>query len=502
MTTTYKKLASYFLTRGTSSGGSGYYYGEEDLPGLMPIDFNSIKTDLGFISNFVVQSDQFVPTIWSIALQPDGKIVIGGQFSTVGGVTRNHIARLNSDGTLDTGFNPNANNRVSSIAIQPDGKIVIAGFFGTVGGVTRNRIARLNSDGTLDTGFNPNANDIVYSIALQPDGKIVIGGEFTTVGGVTRNRIARLNSDGTLDTGFNPNANNRVNSIAIQPDGKIVIGGEFTTVGGVTRIRIARLNSDGTLDTGFNPNANNRVNSIAIQPDGKIVIGGWFGTVGGVTRNRIARLNSDGTLDTGFNPNADGFNQTELNVVHAIAIQPDGKIIVVGVFTAIGGVARNNIARLNSDGTLDTNFSTRVTGVSGVYSIALQPDGKIIIGGWFNTVGGVGRVDIARLKEVVSNAPYRLAYTVPENTQVIVKNIFATNHNSFPVFHDIAVLPMLDEMAGISEKHYYVWDDFIDDNGYNIVDGGITLSAGDEIYVYSSTDENISYNIFGVEIEQ
>ena len=162
MTTTYKKLASYFLTRGVSSGGSGYYYGggeEEDLYGPMPLDFNSIKTDLG--------------------------------------------------------FNPNANDTVLSIALQSDGKFVIVGAFTTVGGVTRNRIARLNVDGTLDTSFNPDSNDTALAIAIQPDGKIIVGGFFTTVGGVTRNSIARLNSDGTVDTSFNPDVNNRVNTIAL-----------------------------------------------------------------------------------------------------------------------------------------------------------------------------------------------------------------------------------------------------------------------------------------------
>ena len=107
------------------------------------------------------------------------------------------------------GFDPNANDVVLSIVPQADGKILVGGYFTTIGGVTRNRIARLNADGSLDTEFNPNANGYVYSIVPQADGKILIGGIFTTVGGVTRNRIARLNADGSLDTAFNPNAEDR-----------------------------------------------------------------------------------------------------------------------------------------------------------------------------------------------------------------------------------------------------------------------------------------------------
>jgi len=97
------------------------------------------------------------------------------------------------------GFDPNANGAVESIVVQPDGKILLGGFFTSLspnGGaaVTRNRIARLNTDGTLDTAFNPNVNSTVSSIAVQSDGKILLGGGFTTIGGVGRNFIARLNA--------------------------------------------------------------------------------------------------------------------------------------------------------------------------------------------------------------------------------------------------------------------------------------------------------------------
>ena len=269
----------------------------------------------------------------------------------------------------------------------------------------------------------------------------------------------------------------------------------FTTIDDVTRNRIARLNSDGTLDTGFNPDVNVNVSSIVLQPDGKIIFGGTFTTIGGVTRNKIARINSDGTLDTGFNPNITGGIG-----IQAIDLQPDGKILIGGDLSDIDDVARNGIARLNSDGTLDTGFNPNAD--NPVTYIAIQPDGKILIGGSFTAIGGVARNGIARLKEVVNNAPYKLAYIVPENTQIVIKNIFATNHNDFPVFHDIAILPEAENQDGISEKHYYVWDNLIDENDYEKIESSITLSAGDEIYVYSSTDEDISFNIFGVEITE
>ena len=207
------------------------------------------------------------------------------------------------------GFDPNANGTIRVVVVQPDGKILIGGDFTTLspnGGaaVTRNRIARLNPDGTLDTAFNPNANGTVYAIAVQADGKILVGGAFTSIGGQTRNHIARLDATTGLADSFDPNANSDVYSIAVQADGKILVGGAFTSIGGQTRNRIARLDATTGLADSFNPNANDVVYSIAVQADGKILVGGDFTSIGGQTRNRIARLDATTGLADSFNPNA------------------------------------------------------------------------------------------------------------------------------------------------------------------------------------------------------
>jgi uncharacterized delta-60 repeat protein len=355
----------------------------------------------------------------AVAVQPDGKILIGGDFTALapnGGtsVTRNFIARLNTDGTLDADFDPNANGSIGAIALQADGKILIGGGFLDLapnGGasVGRNRIARLNQDGTVDTAFNPGPNGIITTIAVQPDGKIITGGDFTALApnsgaSVTRNRIARLNSDGTLDTSFDPNVSNGniVWVIAVQPDGKILIGGGFTALapnGGasVGRNRIARVNTDGTLDTTFDPNPNSTINAIALQPDGKILIGGFFNTLtpnggtGAINRNYIARLNTDGTVDLPFNANPNA-------AVRAVAVQADGKILIGGGFTAFGGLTRNHMARLNAAGTVEVTFIPEPN--SDVYAIAVQPDGKILAGGSFSSasISGQTRNRIARFE--------------------------------------------------------------------------------------------------------
>ncbi|HEX6289423.1 MAG TPA: delta-60 repeat domain-containing protein [Herpetosiphonaceae bacterium] len=337
--------------------------------------------------------------VLALALQPDGKVLLGGMFTSVGGTARTRIARLNADGTLDTSFNPGsgANSAVWALALQPDGKVLLGGDFWAINGTGRNGIARLNADGTLDTSFNPNpgVDSYVYALALQPDGKVLLGGMFTSVGGTARNSIARLNTDGTLDTSFNPGSgvDSYVHALALQPDGKVLLGGSFSSVGGTARTRIARLNADGSLDTSFNPGANSTVRTLALQPDGKVLLGGDFTSVGGTARTRIARLNADGTLDTSFNPGT-GAN----SAVYALALQPDGKVLLGGIFSIVGGTARTRIARLNANGSLDTSFDPG-TGANGtVHALALQPDGKVLLGGAFWAINGTARSRIARLE--------------------------------------------------------------------------------------------------------
>jgi uncharacterized delta-60 repeat protein len=352
--------------------------------------------------------DSFNPgangNIYCTAVQTDGKILVGGYFTTLGGQSRTYIGRLNADGTLDTNFNPGANSMVYSLAVQTDGKIMVGGYFTTLGGQSRARIGRLNADGTLDTNFNPGASSMVYSLAVQADGKIVVGGAFTTLGGQSRAYIGRLNTDGTLDTNFNSGTSGIVYSLAVQTDGKIVVGHQ-----GIIS-PLVRLNADGTLDTSFNPGVTNYnssfpipsyVYSLAVQADGKILVGGQFLGLGGQSCTNIGRLNADGTLDYNFNPGA-------LNGqgVYSLAVEADGGILVGGAYTSLGGQSCTNIGRLNADGTLDTSFNPSATGFVFpnpyyVYSLAVQADGKILAGGTFTVLGGQSRSYLGRLTPTV-----------------------------------------------------------------------------------------------------
>lgn len=319
--------------------------------------------------------------IHTVVLQADGKILLGGAISSVrpnGAASptyRTGIVRLNGDGSLDAGFDPKPDTHVESIAVQPDGMILLGGSFhtlqpnGEISPTTRMNIARVNEDGSLDKGFDPNANGAVNSVVLQADGKILLGGNFTTIGGpneIARKYIARVNADGSLDAGFDPKAGGAVECIAVQPDGRILLGGRFITLQpngaatATTRNRIARLNRDGSVDAGFNPNAADYVFSIALQADGKILLGGSFttlqpnGAMYVTHRSRIARLNADGSLDATFDPNANSY-------VRSVALQGDGKILAGGAFTMVGKTMRGGLVRLQNDSATQSLFAPKPT---------------------------------------------------------------------------------------------------------------------------------------------
>jgi len=359
--------------------------------------------------------EQFNPTggangtVFGIAGDDNDGVVIGGGFTLVNGAGRNGIAKLKGDGSLDTTFTSGLlyGEAVYAVARQADGKILIGGTFTSVSSVPRGRIARLLANGALDTSFDPGtgADDVVRSISIQSDGKIVIGGWFSQINGATRYRCARLNANGTVDPAFKADADGQVTSSLVLPDGRIVIGGGFFTVNGVSRVYAARLNSNGSVDEAFNPaGGNNVVNgtgikALALQADGKVIVGADCSVMYGSGRIAINRLLDNGDLDRSFNPNVPSGSS-----VMAIAVQADGKVLVGGDFTRLADPTccalhdRNGIARLNRDGSVDTSFDVGA-GVNPAYVTALQvrSDLKVLAGGAFSTYNGTGRGGIVRI---------------------------------------------------------------------------------------------------------
>lgn len=426
----------------------------------------------------------------TIALQHDGKILIGGAFLTLNGTPAGRIIRLNQNGSTDSTFNIGGgfNNKVNAIKIQIDGKILVGGSFSfllqppvaiskygfarlntdgssdssldfgsyssgfeiltiaidsseriLIGGTFRRgiNIARIEPNGLIDHSFSGNgANNLVRSIAVQRDGKILIGGDFTTYGGTEKfqDGLSRVNDDGTIDLTFKRvKGTHGVRSIIIQSDDKILIGGSFQFTNGYPTSSFSRLNTDGSTDTEFNigMGANNVVNTIVPQRDGKILIGGSFTIFNGVPKNYMVRLKDDHSIDSDFNIGT-GANST----INIITIQPDGKILAAGTFTSFNGVNCNSIIRLNPDGSVDNSFNSGSGTNSNIYSIVVQSDGKILVGGNFYSFNGSGKSYLVRLNSngsidntfMIGNGANDIVYKIVllENGKIIIGGNFST----------------------------------------------------------------------------
>ncbi|WP_221029575.1 immunoglobulin domain-containing protein [Actomonas aquatica] len=343
----------------------------------------------------------------AVAVQDDGKVLIGGQFSSINGFAQAGVTRLNADGSRDTDFDVGStlNGTVTAIVVQPDGKILIGGSFTEFAAGTHNRILRLNADGSLDTSFNAGSgfNGSVLAMVRQDDGKVIVGGGFTTYNGTSQARIVRLNTDGSIDTGFNPGsgANDSVWDLALQSDGKVVVTGSFTAINGTTRNRIARLNSNGSLDTGisFGTGANWGIYAVVIDNDGGFVVGGGFSTLNDTTRRSLGRFTASGALDTEFDP-SNGLN----GFVADLQLDSAGRVVVAGAFTGVygdWGSSLPGLLRLQG-GAVDEGFSVGyeeliLTRSSYVTAIQIAPGDRVVAAGHFYDAdsGSAGYVRLA-----------------------------------------------------------------------------------------------------------
>ncbi len=356
-----------------------------------------------------------------------GKVLVTGSFYSAATTSPKYgsILRLNNDGSFDNTFNAGnegAYGIIAATAIQADGKILIGGGFPTYNGTSLNGIARINPDGSLDNTFNPGTGfssiippPWVSSIAVQTDGKIIVGGGFTSFNGTAIKGICRLNSDGSLDTTFNSGSGHRVLDVAIQTDGKIIAAGSFGTFnGGTSSGRLVRINTDGTLDNTFSTATSGEISRVIIQPDGKILTSGA----------RVYRVESNGSLDAGFTQMTSG------NSYHGLALQQDGKIVLSGFFTTYLSTPRQRIVRLNTDGTVDSEFNSEEGFSTNPNHLAIQPDGKIVVYGGYkykDVENMVTRITGTYVPTSVSDIRFNTTevaiYPNPANNFVSVKNI-------------------------------------------------------------------------------
>jgi uncharacterized delta-60 repeat protein len=425
----------------------------------------------------------------SVALQPDGKIVVAGDSNS----SRNFaLARYNSDGSLDASFGGTGKvttdfgstySWARSVTLQADGKIVAAGATGD-GSNYQFAVARYNADGSLDTSFDGDgkvttsfgSRGFANSVAMGPDGKIVAAGTsgpwwWSSVA------VARYNADGSPDTTFNGTGQVTTvfstgqgdgRSVALQADGKIVIAGDNYSFGAghPHNFGLIRYNTNGSLDTTFGGTGKVTISfvsyetatSVALQADGKLVVAGYTGSEANFDF-AVARCNADGSLDTSFG--GTGKVTTEFgshDMVAGVALQDDGKIVAAGG-TRVSG-ASFALARYNTNGSLDTSFggTGKVTTefvafpYSGAYSVALQADGKIVAAGYASdgiskTNFAVARygtqvipvgIDIQPGNVTYNGAPYLVSnitatLTPPSAEGVITYSFFADAAGTLPI---------------------------------------------------------------------
>jgi uncharacterized delta-60 repeat protein len=327
--------------------------------------------------------------VYKTRVFPDGAILVSGSFTSIGGQPRNHYARLRADGSVDAAFhNASPTRDVLAIEVQPDGKALIGGM-GTQG---NGGLLRLNADGSVDAGFVDAASSglpLIRAIALQPDGRILIAGTFTVIGGQPRTNLARLNANGTLDPSFDAGAlaasTQFINDLSVQADGRIVVAGYGT---------LLRLLPSGQADTSAplpSMATDASVYAAELQADGKLLVGGGYGMkLDGIDRGTLVRLNTDGSVDTSFLPNAKGD-------IQSIIRDGSGNIVIAGIAGSVGSTLHRGMVRLTADGSVDPSFMIPETSATPIYDVALQGDGKLVLGAHFEQINGLARKFIARL---------------------------------------------------------------------------------------------------------
>ncbi|MGD9902716.1 MAG: hypothetical protein AB7U83_04535 [Vicinamibacterales bacterium] len=341
----------------------------------------------------------------AVAVQSDGRIVIGGFFAQVNGVGKAFLARLMPDGSLDGSFTTVLDGFVETVVVQPDGKILIGGGFSTVNGVSAPALARLNAaDGSRDGSFAspiPSVLTTVNAVLRQADGQIVAAGFRPST-----QAVVRFTDAGAVDAGFTPGTpNGSVLALAQQTDGRLLVGGTFTGIGGVARGGVARLEATGALDSSFTTTvslgAGHGVYAMALRSNGTLLLGGRFTSFNGQPRNGLALVDAAGQLDPAFVvSSATG----GVDNVQDIVVQPDGDILLAGNFVGFGQPSSAKLVRVDGTGTIDPSFVPRTFLGAGccngyVAAIALQADGKVLAGGSY------APATIVRLPAAIPNLP-------------------------------------------------------------------------------------------------
>lgn len=364
------------------------------------------------------------PNAWvrTLAAQADGRVLIAGTFTNVSGSPHRYIARVDTNGVVDAGFDTQLSAEPTRVQALLDGRILISGSFSNVNGVACPGLARLQPDGVLDGGFVPpsglSAAGSVAGLAAS-NGTVWVTGTFTNLGGLPRNRVARLLSDGAVDPSFQSpfGTTDTVALVALQLDGKPLLSGTFSNLAGIAVTNLIRLNLDGSVDTSFRAGLapGERVIRGLLMPDGRLVaaVVGYADYGMANTPPRLVRFNANGALDPAFNVTFESPGFPYNSTVYALALQPDGKILLSGTFLRVNGVSRGKLARLGPDGALDFCFDLAMGGEWVPLAVAPMPDGSVVVGGSFSGLQGQAHPYLLRLQPPAGCAPGVIEMAVP-----------------------------------------------------------------------------------------
>lgn len=335
--------------------------------------------------------------ISEIVIQDDGQILVGGNFTSYQGIPRKGIARLHPDGQLDTAFDlgsglyiaqgppgtPLLKPSVQTIAVQPDGKILVGGVFDSVGTHEYQNLVRLLPNGAVDTDFGWLESGVSISrIALQADGRILV------LGGSGPSYLFRLHADGSYDTSFSTGTGfggiSSPSCIRVQEDGRILVGGLFQSYNGVQRSGLIRLHPNGEVDDSFaiGNGTNAAVETIDLYPNGDILVGGRFTSINGVAKTSFARVFPNGEVDLSFDAGTGAVMDGSTSRIHDVCIMSDGRICVSGLWEDFQDQSFDLMACMQPNGDWDPSFGLdRPNHV--IRAIVQQDDGRLLIGGSF-----------------------------------------------------------------------------------------------------------------------
>jgi uncharacterized delta-60 repeat protein len=414
--------------------------------------------------------------IKSIDIDNNGKIIFGGSYG--------EVWRVNNDGTLDVTYSLEGASSVDiiyDVIALSSGEILATGSPSSLSKIVLRLTDNFLPDNTFDIGVGPTNQGQIIGGVVQSDGKTILAGDFTIYDGIEKMGIVRLNADLSIDDTFNSGSgisHRGLYFIEKQQDDKIILSGEFDKYNGIEVSGFIRLNKDGTLDDSYTASRIFGIRSVAIQEDNKLIVGRRY-------PNYVTRLNTDGTIDQSFQPELN-------NEIFNLALQPDGKILIGGTFTKVNGViVPSGLIRLNSDGILDDSFESGITNTEKLRTILPQPDGKILLGGWFQDSEGVNNSCIRLLNNGDIDGDFTLSSKTSNNS---ISKITQLKDNSILVYNygtDPNLIRLLPDGADYFE--------FIDvtlssESGFGYASGIIPFSNSFLAYGYFSEIESLSIN--------